>query len=60
MKYEKVLLILKGAKISYQYLIDISGQSMPIGHREDLEDAIKEIDRAVDVLKSQAIIEQNT
>jgi len=60
MKFEKVMMMLKGIKISYKYMIDISEPSMPLGHREDLEDAMKEIDRAVDVLKAQAIIEQNT
>lgn len=59
MTFERTLLILKGAKISYRYMIDMFGQKMDTGQREDLEDTIKEVDRATDVLKAQEIIEQN-
>lgn len=59
-KIDRVLFILKGAKISYRYMIDMFGQTMDPGQREDLEDTIKEVDRATDVLKAQEIIEQNS
>jgi len=59
MKFSRVILMLEGVKLSYKYVINALGTA-PETDVEELTEGIKEVDRAIDVLKAQEIIDHNS